>query len=93
MGISSPVPWVSLVYPLVNKDEQSLKKQSKTQWASISLLEIIRHSTDQAEVFYAFDLLWEKYQNSVSTGLAIKLLLDNKDYRQKILPYTKKQIF
>ncbi|MCF6245953.1 MAG: hypothetical protein L3J69_01200 [Desulfobacula sp.] len=92
MGISSPVPWVSLVYPITPKGAQPAKKKTKTQWASVSLLEIVRHATDKIEVYRAFDLLWENYQYSVSTGLAIKLLLKNENHLQKVLPYIKKYV-
>ena len=87
MGISSPVPWVSLVYPLTVKGNQPVKKPTNKQWASLSLLEIIRHSPEKIEVFNAFDMLWKSYRTTVSTGLAIKLLLQDKRYAQKAMPY------
>ncbi len=92
MGISSPVPWVSLVFPLSQKNAQPTKKKPTIYWASISLLEIIRHTTDKIEAFNSFDLLWKNYQHSASTGLAIKLLLENETYQQEILPYTEKYL-
>jgi hypothetical protein len=91
-GISSPVPWVSLVYPLTLKGDQPIKPTANKQWASLSLLEIIRHTSKKTEAFEAFDILWAKYRNSVSTGLAIKLLLCNKEYAQKARLYIKKYI-
>ncbi|MCP3872301.1 MAG: hypothetical protein GY699_03990 [Desulfobacteraceae bacterium] len=87
MGIPSPVPWVSLVYPITLKGDKPQKEKIKPQWASIALLEIIRHSSEQKEVFKAFDALWDNYQESVSTGLAIKLLLYDKSYAHKALPH------
>jgi len=87
MGISSPVPWVSLVYPLTAMGDQPVKQSTNKQWASLALLEIIRHSSDRIEIYNAFDILWKDYRKTVSTGLAIKLLLCNKKYAQKALPY------
>jgi len=92
MGISSPVPWVSLVYPLTATGDQVVKQPANKQWASLALLEIIRHSPDRIETFNAFDMLWENYSNTVSTGLAIKLMLKNKRYAQKALPYIEKYL-
>jgi len=92
MGISPPVPWVSLVYPLTVKGDQPVKDKIKKQWASLALLEIIRHSSEELEVFNAFDHLWTDYRESVSTGFAIKLLLQNERYAQKALPYVDKYL-
>lgn len=88
-GIFSPVPWVSLVYPLTVKGNLSSKNKPKKQWASLALLEIIRHATNENEVFKAFDILWKNYKNSVSTGIAIKSMLTNKNHAQKVLPHIK----
>jgi len=92
MGISSPVPWVSLVYPLTDKADQIVKQVSNKQWASLALLEIIRHSTDRVEIFNAFDILWKDYPGTVSTGLAIKLLLKDKNKARKVIPYIEKYL-
>ena len=92
MGISSPVPWVSLVYPLSIKGDQPTKNTTNKQWASVALLEIIRHAPEETEAFKAFDILWNNYQNSVATGLAIKLLLYDKRYAQKAMPYIEKYL-
>lgn len=86
-GISSPVPWVSLVYPLTIKEGQPSKDKTKKQWAGLALLEIIRHASDKTEMYTAFDILWENYQKSIPTGLAIKLLLQNESTAPKALPY------
>ncbi|NOX33240.1 MAG: tetratricopeptide repeat protein [Deltaproteobacteria bacterium] len=91
-GISSPVPWVSLVYPLAIKGNLPAKDKTKKQWASLALLEIIRHGRDKNQVFTAFDTLWKNYPDSVPAGLAIKLLLGNKQYAGKALPYIKKYL-
>ncbi|WP_299979651.1 hypothetical protein [Desulfobacula sp.] len=92
MGISSPVPWVSLVYPLTVTGKQPTKDTTNKQWASLALLEIIRHAPNRNEVFNAFDLLWKNYQNSVPTGLAIKLLLQDERYAQIAMPYIEKYL-
>ena len=91
-GIYSPVPWVSLVYPLTLKGDQPIKPTANKQWASLSLLEIIRHASKKNEVFNAFDILWKDYQDTVSTGLAIKLLLCNEKYAQKAIPHIEKYL-
>lgn len=92
MGISSPVPWVSLVYPLNDATGHLEKQQTNERWASLALLEIIRHSSDEIETLNAFDILWENYQNTVSTGLAIKLMLKDKNHAQKAVPYIEKYL-
>ena len=86
-GISSPVPWVSLVYPMTIKGSPPPKDKTKNQWAGLALLEIIRHASDKTEVYNAFDILWKTYQKSIPTGLAIKSLLQNITTAQKALPY------
>ncbi len=91
-GISSPVPWVSLVYPLTVKGNQPVKPTANKQWASLALLEIIRHSSEKTKVFTAFDILWKDYQKTVSTGLAIKLLLCDERYAQKAIPYIERYL-
>jgi len=92
MGISSPVPWVSLVYPLTVKGDQPISNHTNKQWAGLALLEIIRHASNRIEVFDAFDILWDKYRNTVSTGLAIKLLLCDEKHARKVLPYADKYV-
>lgn len=87
MGISSPVPWVSLVYPLTVKGDHPLKNKIKTKWASLALLEIIRHSPDNNEVFSAFDLMLNNYQKTVPAGLAIRLMLADKAKGPKAAPF------
>jgi len=86
-GISSPVPWVSLVYPEKPSEFKPRKEKIVSKWAGIALLEIIRHSDETDDVLNAFDRLWEEYRKSISTGLAIKLLLADKQYLQKVKPY------
>ncbi|MCP3890080.1 MAG: hypothetical protein GY702_14600, partial [Desulfobulbaceae bacterium] len=92
IGISSPVPWVSLVYPLTAKEVQPAKVKAQKQWASIALLEIIRHSNNKTEVEKAFDVLWQDYKSSVPTGLAINLMLQNKKCTKKALLYVDKYL-
>ena len=92
MGISSPVPWVSLVYPITIKGGQPAKNTANKKWAGVALLEIIRHASGEIEAFKAFDILWNNYQKSVSTGLAIELLLSDKRYAQKAMPYIEKYL-
>ncbi len=75
MELSSPVPWVSLVYPLDPAKEKSDTGISKKHWAGIALLEIIRNAPPD-EAIMAFDALWQGYKNSVETGFALKLMLE-----------------
>jgi len=75
MELSSPVPWVSLVYPL-DPREQSDIRIPKMHWAGIALLEIIRNAPPD-EAIMAFDALWQGYKNSAATGFALKLMLEN----------------
>ncbi len=92
MGITSPVPWVSLVYPQTVQGETPQKEKAKPQWAGIALLEIVRHSPRREEIYNAFDMLWKNYPESVSTGLAIKFLLKDKEHAEKVLPHIKKYL-
>lgn len=87
LGITSPVPWVSLVYPEDDPNSKPKPQKIKTQWAEIALLEIIRNSSDSKEVINAFSLLWENYKNRASTGMALKLLLTTQRYPTDIRPY------
>ena len=89
MGISSPVPWVSLVYPSKEKSDQSLNNKANVYWAGISLLEIIRHTEKKEESLKAFDLLWEKYNKTILTGLALNLMLEKNELKAKIVPFVK----
>jgi len=89
MGISSPVPWVSLVYPSVMKSEQSAKSKKSVYWAGLALLEIIRHTENKDESLKAFDLLWEKYNKTILTGLALNLMLENKEVKAEIVSFVK----
>lgn len=86
-GISSPVPWVSLVYPLKENKNQPVRQSTQNKWASLALLEIIRHSRDRVETVKAFDTLWEKYRGTVATGIGINLMLKDKSLGQKVMPY------
>ena len=93
VGISSPVPWVSLVYNQPASDGLPEKQnQTKCCWADLSLLEIVRHTSDSKEALKAFDRLWYKYRDSLTTGFAIKLLLQDKRYHEKILPFAKQYL-
>ncbi len=76
MELSSPVPWVSLVYPQDPAKERLDTRISKKHWAGIALLEIIRNAPPD-EAIMAFDALWQGYKNSVETGFALKLMLEN----------------
>jgi len=77
MELSSPVPWVSLVYPLNPVREKKTIQTPEKHWAGIALLEIIRHAPTPAEAITAFDALWAGYKNSVETGFALKIMLEN----------------
>ncbi len=92
IGISSPVPWVSLVYPLTIKGVQPAKDKAEKQWAGIALLEIIRHDNGKIEVSKAFDILWNKYRHTIPTRIAIKLMLRDGRYAQEVLPYVEEHL-
>lgn len=93
MGISSPVPWVSLVYNQpVNDRLPENQKQTQCRWADLSLLEIVRHTSDSRESLQAFERLWGEYRDSLTTGFAIKLLLEDKAHQKKILPFAKQYL-
>ncbi len=89
MGISSPVPWVSLVYPSVQKEKKSGNSRNKMHWAGIALLEIIRHTSDRDESLKAFHMLWKKYRKTVVTGLALNLMLENRELAAEMKPFVK----
>lgn len=87
MGISPPVPWVSLVYPEEPGRDEPRSGKTITRWASLALLEIIRHSPDMEAAYDAFNILWQRYKKSVPTGLAIRLLLKKESTAEKVRPY------
>jgi hypothetical protein len=87
MGISSPVPWVSLVYSSPVNGTHPQKATVKKHWAGLSLLEIIRHTVDAREKKRAFGTLWKKYRHSVATGFAIRMLLRQQNEAQLVKPY------
>jgi hypothetical protein len=92
MGISSPVPWVSLVYPFVKKKEQLKNSKTDMHWACIALLEIIRHTDDKKQALISFNILWDKYQKTVVTGLALNLMLENNNLAQDVKPFVKQYL-
>lgn len=85
-GITSPVPWVTLVYLEEDIKAKPKPKKVTTQWAEIALLEIIRHSRDGVEVSDAFDQLWQKFRNKAATGQAMKLLLQRPAHAEQVKP-------
>jgi len=88
IGISPPVPWISLVYPVRHRNDQPVNDESQKQWAGIALMEIIRHAQNDGEVWQAFNILWEKYRRSISTGLALKTILQNRqNMKTRVLPF------
>ncbi|MCP4672533.1 MAG: hypothetical protein GY857_14660, partial [Desulfobacula sp.] len=89
MGISSPVPWVSLVYPSAEKGEPSESSRRQMHWAGISLLEIIRHTNDKNEALKAFDILWEKKKKTIVTGLALNLMLKKSELAADVKAFVK----
>ena len=58
-------------------------------WAGLALLEIIRHTENKDESLKAFDLLWEKYNKTILTGLALHLMLENKEVKAEIVSFVK----
>ena len=89
MGISSPVPWVSLVYPSKEKSDQAVNSRTNVHWAGLALLEIIRHAENKDESLKAFDLLWKDYKESSLTGLALNLMLQKKELKNEITSFVK----
>jgi hypothetical protein len=89
MGISSPFPWVSLVFPSINKNQKSKNSEKHMHWASIALLEIIRHTNDRNEALKAFNMLWEQYQKTIVTGLALNLMLERKEHSADVKSFVK----
>lgn len=86
IGIYSPVQWANVLESADPKHTGPSQKKSET-WASISLLEIIRNSSNQTEVMDAFYILWGNYKTSRSTGLAIQFLLSDPRFAQKAKVY------
>lgn len=92
MGISSPVPWVSLVYDQPQNEKQLDQGREKKYWSALSLLEIIRHADEPKIRKQAFAQLWARYRFNVSTGHAIELLLDDQAGTKWIAPYAKEYL-
>lgn len=87
MGITPPVPWVSLVYPEHTGLDHSKQQKVSTPWGSAALLEIIRHSEDKTTILDAFNLLWDSYSDTAPVAPALLILLKNKDLREDALPF------
>ncbi len=87
MGITPPVPWISLVYPENSKPDQHKVSKVKSAWGGTALMEIIRHTNDQKEAVRAFEILWQDYKNSLSTGLALLLMLKHPQNRNTVKNY------
>lgn len=83
-----PVPWVSLVLPQIDRKPQTVYARPTYYWASIALLEIIRISNNEHEIWTAFQKLYTDYTNSIATGYAIReLLLSSPPLSEKIIVY------
>ncbi len=78
MNLSPPAPWVNLVYPPLALKDQKPTTPHKL-WAEAALLEIVRHAGDNSQAIKAFDLLYDRFFTSVSTGFALKAMLADKE--------------
>ncbi|MCP4021748.1 MAG: hypothetical protein GY729_07890 [Desulfobacteraceae bacterium] len=89
LDISSPVPWISLVYPLNDIDDAKMDGESRKTWAGLALLEIIHHSKSTDEIWSAFETLWLNYKRNYATGLALNHLLKDPSFKAKAVSYAK----
>lgn len=89
MGITSPVPWVRLVYPEHSGLEHSKTQKVSTPWGSAALLEIIRHSEDRKTLIDSLEMLWGSYRDTVPVGPAIVILLKNEAVKADALPFAR----
>jgi hypothetical protein len=73
----SPVPWLKLVFPDPGEKPYTADDEHTHSWAGLALLEIVRHANDVSDRLQAFDILWHEHRNSMTTGYALKTILNS----------------
>lgn len=71
----SPVPWLKLIFPDPNIKPYTIDDEFIHSWAGLALLEIVRNADSEARRIEAFELLWQTHRESLTTGFALKELL------------------
>lgn len=90
MSLLPPAPWVSVFDQEEYKSETGQYIKSKHSWATIALIEIIRHSADDTTAWNAFQQLWQGEHHNLEIGVALKLLAGRDALVEKIQPYIHK---
>jgi hypothetical protein len=88
---SPAVPWITIVAPIDNTDNQSHSTTSQF-WADIALVEIIRNAEETDTVRKAFSHLWAGHRNSQNIGVALRLLLQRQDLDQETIPFAQEYL-
>ncbi len=70
-----PVPWLELIFPNPIKKPYSADDKHQHSWAGLALLEIIKHTEDEAQRRAAFDKIRQKHPASLTTGYALREIL------------------
>ncbi len=73
----APVPWLKLVFPNPEIKPYTADDRRTHSWAGLALLEIVRNAPDRHTQQQAFETLWLEHRHSLTTGYALKSLLDN----------------
>lgn len=85
--LSSPVPWVSLVFPPQPTATPSKTPPPKKHWAGLALLEIIKSTQDREEAYGAFEILMRRYPSDPAVLFAARHMLADPLMADAIRPY------
>jgi VanZ family protein len=80
----SPVPWLKLVFPNPETKPYTADDRRTHSWAGLALLEIVRNAPDRRTQTQAFDTLWREHRHSLTTGYALKAILERQPPDEKI---------
>ena len=80
----SPVPWLKLVFPNPETKPYTADDRRTHSWAGLALLEIVRNAPDRHTQEQAFDKLWREHRHSLTTGYALKAVLESQPPDEKM---------
>ncbi len=92
MRLASPVPWVSIVYPVEQTSKQPLYTKPHIPWSSLAAIEIIRHVEDDKAAREALRSLWKKNKHHTTAGIGLKLVLHRENLYTTTLPLAQEYI-
>ena len=88
----SPVPWLELVFPDNGEKPYSADDRAINTWASLALLEIIRNTDENRQKREAFDQLWSRYRQSLTTGYALREMLYSGEDSERMAGYVREYV-